>query len=120
MPRSRSPRAITFSHCAMALAVFLKGIAKAEDLAHNWPLVALCCSCGVLIFLFVLFHHQIEKTWLRVSPLVSVLESIVAVALGVYSLRHGQRMLPYAWFFAAAGAGVAAVVQWVALRRKSA
>jgi hypothetical protein len=71
----------------------------------------------VLIFLLVLFHHQMEKTWLRVSPPVSLLEGIVAVALGVYSLRHGQHLLPYAWFLAGIGAMVGAVVQWLAPRK---
>ena len=120
MSRSRSPKAIAFSHYMAALTVFLKGITKADDLAHNWPLVVLFCSFGVLIFLFVLFHHQIERTWFRVSLLVSILESIVFVTVGVYSLRHGQHLLPYAWFLAGVLTGVAAVAQWVALRRKRA
>jgi len=56
----------------------------------------LCCSFGLLIFLFALFHRRIEKTWLRVPSLVSLLEAIVAASLGVVSMRHGQHLLPYA------------------------
>lgn len=117
---SRSPKAVVVSHLAAALAVFLKGISKADDLAHNWPLVVLCCTFGVLILAFVVFHHQIEKRWFRVAPLVSVLESVVAIALGAYSLGHGQRLLPYAWFLAGGSFAVAALVQWVAPRSRKA
>jgi hypothetical protein len=116
MPRPRPSKLVAFSHFMAAVAVFSKGIAKADDLSHNWPLVALFCSFGVLILLFALFHERIE----RASLLVSVLESIVLVAAGVSSLQHGQRLLPYAWFLAAALTVVAAVIQLLALRHERA
>jgi peptidoglycan/LPS O-acetylase OafA/YrhL len=119
MPKSRSTKIVAASHCLVGFAVFMKGTSKTNDLAHNWPLVLLCCSFGVLIFLFALFHRRVEKTWLRVSPLVSLLEAIVAASLGVVSMRHGQHLLPYAWFLASVGAVIAGVVHVAAPQKKA-
>jgi len=120
MPRQKSPKLIAFTHLMAAVTLFSKGIGKADDLPHNWPYVVLLCSLGILILLFVLYHHRIKRTSLRVPPLVSLAESIALFAVGYYSLRHGQHLLPYAWFLAAAMTAAATVIQLVALRHQKA
>jgi peptidoglycan/LPS O-acetylase OafA/YrhL len=118
MQKNISRIAKKFSHYVIGFTILIEGISEAEDFTNNWPYVILFCAIGILIFIFSFYEQRIEQKWVKISPLIQILESIVLFFVGIMYTHHGKQWLPYVVFLAALGSLTAGVVQLVRLSKK--
>ncbi|MGD0337350.1 MAG: hypothetical protein ABSB78_01035 [Bacteroidota bacterium] len=118
MRKNRFPIIQKLSHYVVGFAILMEGISEAEDFAQYWPYVIIFCSIGILIFIFTFYEHRIEQRWIKIHPLIQIMESVVLFLIGILYVHRNKHWLPYVVFLAAVAYLTVGIVGFLKLRKK--
>ena len=110
---SKSERIQVFSHCVLALNIFMEGLDKLDQpegyrmyIAFCWAAaVGLVVLTGAFVYANLHLHHHP-----RLLASIGVIEVVVCAFVAMDYFKQGRIYLPYAWSFVAVLTGAGALV----------